>query len=72
MAILAIYPWLIPVYAYAIYCSGSNRLSTIPAQYRIPVMQYAAANYSSAQIQVALINEWITQEEYDATMAYVV
>jgi hypothetical protein len=67
---MAVYPWLTASYAFAIYCSGTKSFAAIPAQYVEPVKQYAAANYSLAQLQVALANGWITQQEYDDTVAY--
>lgn len=67
---MAIYQSLVIAYAKAIYIDGTKKFSEIRAEYVEPVKQYAAANYTDLQIQNALNNGWITQQEYDETMAY--
>lgn len=73
-------------YAYNIFISGMQRITTsdgfsgIPAEYHEPVKQFAAKNYTNnpyalednrtRQIDVALNNNWISQQEYDDTVAY--
>jgi hypothetical protein len=56
----------------------------IPVEYHEPVKQYAAANYTlypyaysypnnrTEQLDIALANGWINQQEYDDTVAYIV
>lgn len=65
-----IYASLTAAYAKAIYIDGTKRFSEIRPEYVEPVKQYAATNYSTEQIQNALNQGWITQQEYDDTMAY--
>lgn len=76
MTIATVYPFRVQTYARAIYVYGTNRLTArdgytgVPTEYYIPVQQYAAANYTVAQLDLALASGWITQAEYDETMAY--
>jgi len=62
-------------YARNIYVYGVERFTArdgyggIPTDYYIPVEQYAADNYTTAQIDNALAQGWINQTEYDETMA---
>ncbi len=74
MVINAVYPWLTSTYAINIYKLGDSgtRLTNIDTQYIIPVKQYAATNFTIAEIDNALANGWITQTEYDETVAYIV
>lgn len=67
---MAIYQSLTAAYAKAIYIDGTKTFSVIRAEYVEPVKQYAATNYSVEQIQNALSHGWITQQEYDQTIAY--
>jgi ribulose bisphosphate carboxylase small subunit len=60
-------------YARNIYLYGDvsgTRFSNIPTEYVEPVKQYAATNFSDNQIQNALTQGWIAQQEFDDTMAY--
>lgn len=59
-------------YARSIYIFGTERLSNIPSEYVEPVKQYVAKTYSREQIDNALTQGWITQEEHDTTIAYIV
>jgi hypothetical protein len=43
----------------------------IPTEYVVPVMQYAASKYGRADLDNALTQGWITQDEYDQTLTYV-
>lgn len=67
---MTVYASLTKAYAQAIYLDGTKRFSDIRAEYVEPVKQYAAANYSQTQIDNALAQGWITQQEYDDTLAY--
>lgn len=67
---MAVYPFRTSAYARDIYLYGNRRFSDIPAEYREPVKQYAAQNFTQEQIDYALAMGWITQQEYDETMAY--
>jgi hypothetical protein len=68
---MAIYPSLTQAYAKAIYIDGTKKFSEIRTEYVEPVKQYAAANYTLEQIDNALARGFITQQEYDDTIAYV-
>jgi predicted DNA-binding ArsR family transcriptional regulator len=57
-------------YARSIYIFGTDRLANIPSEYVEPVKQYSAKNYTREQIDNALAQGWITQEEYDQTITY--
>jgi hypothetical protein len=67
---MPIYQSLTAAYAKAIYIDGTKRFSDIRSEYVEPVKQYAAANYTLAQIDNALAQGWITQDEYNQTIAY--
>lgn len=73
MAVLA---FRTSTYARQIYLSGGNRLTArdgypgVPADYYTPVEQYAAANFYLYEIDNALAQGWINQQEYDETIAY--
>lgn len=85
---MAILPFRTSIFASAIYIYGNNRFTArdgftgIPAEYVAPVMQYAATKYTVApyatsanrtqQLNVALQNGWINQQEYDSTVALIV
>lgn len=56
-------------YARNIYLYGTNSFQTVPTEYVEPIKQYAAATFSNEQIKNALDKGWITQQEYDDTMA---
>jgi hypothetical protein len=64
-----IYASLTKAYAQAIYLDGTKKFSEIRSEYVEPVKQYAALNYTDEQILNALDNGWISQQEYDETMA---
>lgn len=72
---MAIYSFRTNTYARNIYLFGTERLTAIdgyngvPAEYYVPVEQKAAELYTGEQIQNALNKSWITQMEYDETMA---
>jgi len=65
-----IYPFLRNTYAREIYLYGNRRFSDIPTHYHEPVKEYAAVTFTQTQIDNALAQGWITQQEYDETMAY--
>lgn len=67
---MAIYASLTKAYAQAIYLDGTKKFSEIRPEYVEPVKQYAAANYTQEQIDNALATGYITQQEYDETIAY--
>lgn len=66
-----IYAFRTSTYARDIYLYGNRTFTQIPAEYVQPVKQYAADTFSDTQISTALTNGWITQTEYDDTMALI-
>lgn len=68
---MPIYTWRVSTYARDIYLYGNRTLSDVPADYVEPIKMYAAQTFSLAQIDNALANGWITQQEYDDTIAYI-
>lgn len=67
---MPIYDWKVSMHALDIYRFGNYKFADIPEPYVEPVKQYAANNYRQDQIENALAKGWITQQEYDDTMAY--
>ncbi|NNU85506.1 MULTISPECIES: hypothetical protein [Bacillaceae] len=67
---MAVYSFRTSAYARDIYLYGNRRISDIPTEYHEPVKQYAAQNFTQEQIDNALAQGWITQQEYDETLAY--
>lgn len=68
---MTIYSFRTSTYARNIYLYGTTTFDSIPVEYHEPVKQYAAANYSLSQIDNALAQGWITETEYNETLAYV-
>jgi hypothetical protein len=66
MAVLA---FRTSTYARSVYLYGTSKLSDLPAEYVEPVKQYAAVTYSQAQLDNALAQGFISQQEYEDTMA---
>lgn len=73
---MAIYAFRTKTYANAIYVFGTNRLSAednypgIASEYYAPIEEYAAQTYTQDQLDIALANGWISQQEYDESMSY--
>lgn len=67
---MALYQSLVVAYAKAIYIDGTKKFADIRSEYVEPVKQYAAANYSQTQIDVAYSEGRISLEEYNETLAY--
>jgi hypothetical protein len=67
---MTIYPFRASTYARNIYLFGTASFSTISQEYVEPVKEYAALHYTLAQIDNALAQGWITQQEYDDTIGY--
>jgi hypothetical protein len=68
---MTVYTFRIGPYARDIYLYGRQSLTTIPAEYYTPVEQYAADNFTRSQIDNALVKTWITQQQYDETVALI-
>jgi hypothetical protein len=56
-------------YSYAIYIDGIRKFADVNEGYHAEIKQYAATNFSDDKISSALANGWITQQEYEDTMA---
>jgi len=69
---MAVNSLLVRSYTTNIYIYGNRFFATIPAEYHELVKKHAAATYSLAQIDSALSQGWITEIEYNETLAYVV
>ena len=67
---MPIYSWMVSTYARDIYIFGNRDFSQIPEGYVEPVKQYAATSFRQDQIDNALEKGWISEGEYDDTMAY--
>jgi ribulose bisphosphate carboxylase small subunit len=67
---MAVYASLTKAYAQAIYLDGTKRFADIRSEYVEPVKQYAGQNYTVEQIDNALVQGWISQQEHDDTMKF--
>jgi hypothetical protein len=68
---MPIYTWRTSSLARDIYLYGNRTFQQVPAEYVIPIKQYAALHFTQAEIDNALAKGWITQQEYDDTVAYI-
>lgn len=67
---MAVLSFLTKSYAQNVYIFGNRKFEGgVPAEYHQPVKEYAAATYSDQQIDTSLASEYITQWEYEDTMA---
>ena len=67
---MVLYESLKVAYAKAIYIDGTKTFPEIKPEYVEPVKQLAATKYTVEQIEAALASGYITQEEYEETLAY--
>jgi len=81
MTINSILPFRVQSYARAIFVYGTNRLTArdgypgVAEGYYLPtfpVQSYAALTYTRAQIDLALACGWLTSQEYDETLVFIV
>lgn len=73
---MTVYAFLTGTYSRNIYIYGTRSFSkveppSIPTEYHQPVKQYAADNFTRGQIDEALSNNYITQQEYDETVVLI-
>ena len=68
---MAVHAFLTGTYARNIYIYGTRSFSTITTEYHQPIKQYASDSFTVGQIQEALTKDYITQQEYDETIALV-
>jgi len=66
---MAVINLLVKQYAVCIYAYGTRTFSSIPAEYHNPVMQYAINYYTLSQIDNAYAQGYITESEYQETLA---
>lgn len=67
MAVISI---LTRQYAVCVYIHGTRKFETVVADYHEPVKKYAAGNYTLEQIDNAVVKGYITEQEYQDTIAY--
>ncbi|MEH7511596.1 hypothetical protein V7146_02445 [Gottfriedia acidiceleris] len=68
---MTVFTFRIGPYARDIYLYGKQKLVNIPAEYYTPVENYAAKNFTRGQILEALERNYITQQQYDETVALI-
>ena len=56
-------------YAVCVYVHGTRKFDTVVTDYHEPVKQYAADNYTLEQIDNAVVKGYITEKEYQETIA---
>lgn len=66
---MPIYAFMTSSYAMAVYLYGTRTFQTINVAYTDAVKQYAADTFAVSQIDYALARGYITQQEYEDTMA---
>lgn len=67
---MAVHNLLVKAYGVNIYKYGNRTFSTIPVDYHDPVKMHVADTYTLSDIDKALVEQYITQEEYDATLSF--
>lgn len=67
---MTIIPMLTRQYAVCVYVHGTRRFDTVVTDYHEPVKQYAADNYTLEQIDSAFVKGYISETEYQNTIAY--
>lgn len=70
ISLQTVYPFRTSAYANSIYIYGTKNFNQIGSEYYIPVEKFAAATYFQWQLDDALTNNYITQQQYDETMSY--
>jgi len=68
---MAVNALLVRAYAINIYRYGNRTFDSIPVDYHVPVKQYAGENFALWEIDRALEKKYITEQEYNETLAYV-
>ncbi|GEM_PF-5692167 len=66
---MAVIQMLVRQYAVCVYIHGTRKFETVVADYHEAAKEYAAENYTLEQIDRALVNGYITEEEYQQTIA---
>jgi len=68
---MPIYTWRVSTYARDIYLFGNRTLNDVPNDYVEPIKLYSAQTFALRQLDEALANGYITQTEYNETVAYI-
>ncbi|WP_046180399.1 hypothetical protein [Domibacillus tundrae] len=67
---MAVLSFMTKSYAQNVYIYGNRKFEGgVPLEYHQPVKEYAAVTYSDLQIDASLANQYVTQPEYEETMA---
>ncbi|MCM3730083.1 hypothetical protein M3196_00165 [Fictibacillus nanhaiensis] len=61
---------MVRMYAWAIYIDGTRTFAGTATTYHEEIKQYTAANFTKEQIDNALAKGFITQQEFEETLAY--
>jgi hypothetical protein len=69
---MPIYTFRTSSYARNIYLYGTQLFADIPVAYVDPVMVYAVETFTQTQIDNALDKDWISEDEYNQTLAKVI
>ncbi|MEK4715328.1 hypothetical protein [Sporosarcina sp. FSL K6-5500] len=67
---MIIHQMLVKQYAVCVYVHGTRKFETVVADYHEPVKQYAADKYTLEQIDNAVVKGYVTEQEYQETIAY--
>lgn len=67
---MAVSNLLVKQYAVCIFIHGTRKFDTVNTNYKESIKQFAAKNYTLEQIDNALVNNYITEQEYQETIAY--
>lgn len=68
---MVVYSFRVGPYARNIYTHGTQTFADIPTEYHQPVKEYAAKTFSQYELDQALEKGYITQQEYDETIALI-
>lgn len=67
---MAVNSLLTKQYAVCVFVYGTRKFETVVADYHEPVKKYVADNYTLEQIDNALVKGFVTESEYQETIAY--
>lgn len=67
---MAVIQILVKQYAVCVYIYGTRTIESVAEGYKEAVKEYAAVNYTLAQIDNALVKGYVTEKEYQETIAY--
>jgi hypothetical protein len=67
---MAVLSFRTSTYSRSIYLYGTTTFAAIPAEYIEPVKKHAATTYTKEQLDNALVQGFISQQEYNETLAF--